>query len=165
MKTFVIKWLNPFRREERGAIFVEALIALPMLTIFAAGIFELGNVLWQRNQLQVGVRDAARYVARCPDPNSSTSACNWQIARAIAFYGRPAVTTGTTQTVRVPGWPAPGSNGAAELTFVYLPPNAQGFDRIRVTGRHEYNMSGWVGATGLPSITLEYSHVQRMIGR
>lgn len=153
-----------FRRDERGAVFVEGLIALPVITIFAAGIFELGNVLWQRNQLQVGIRDAARYVARCPDPNSGTSACDWETARAIAFYGKPAVTVGANEFPRVPGWP--GSQTAAEaISFVYLDAPGDTVQRIRVTGTHNYPMSGWVGATGIPSITLEYSHVQRIIGR
>lgn len=49
-------------RDQNGIVQVETLLVVPLLTF---GIFELGNMMWQRQQLQVGVRDGARHQRRC----------------------------------------------------------------------------------------------------
>ena len=152
-----------FRQDRRGAVFVETIIVLPVITIFAAGVFEFGNVLWQRHQIQVGVRDAARYLARCPADNT----CSEQVARNIAFFGKPAV--GATEVPRVPNWPTAATTDAFEtaLAFVELAPDvtAPEIRRIQVTGQLSYQASPWFGALGIEALTLEYTHVQRIIGR
>ena len=82
-----------------GALLTEALIVVPVVTIFAVGILEFGNVFWQRHQVQVGVRDAARYWSRCRG-TAPFNTCTQDIARNLAFYGNPA----GTGAPRVPGW-------------------------------------------------------------
>ena len=97
-----------FRRlfgDDEGTILAEALIVVPFITIFAVGILEFGNVFWQRHLLEVGVRDAARYWSRCR-PNLVTGDafmnCSIDIARNIAFYGKPNPAEG--EYLRVPNW-------------------------------------------------------------
>lgn len=152
-----------FRQDRRGTVFVEAIIVLPVITIFAAGVFEFGNVLWQRHQIQVGVRDAARYLARCPADNT----CSQAVARNIAFFGKPVV--GEAEVPRVPGWPGSATNADFEtaLSFVELGPDltAPEIRRIQATGQLTYLPSPWFGALGIGALSLEYSHIQRLIGR
>ena len=91
-------------KDQDGAVLVEGLIALPVLVLFTMGLLEFGSLMWQRQQLQVGVRDAARYWSKCREFLS----CDINTAREIAFYGYPG---GASQT-RVPGW-----DDASELTI------------------------------------------------
>lgn len=99
-----------FLADERGTVLVETLLAIPVLTILTFGILEFGNMLWQRQQLQIGVRDAARYWSRC---RPTFNGCDVNIARNLAFYGTP--TAGTVE--RVPGW-----NASATLTITPATP-------------------------------------------
>lgn len=93
------------RQDQDGVILVETLLAVPLLTLLTFGILEYGNMMWQRQQLQVGVRDAARYWSRC---RPSFHNCSADTARNIAFYGNPA----GSGSPRVPGWDA-----TSELTI------------------------------------------------
>jgi len=84
-------------RDQNGVVLVETLLAVPILTLLTFGILEFGNMMWQRQQLQVGVRDAARYWSRC---RPSFHDCTATTARNIAFFGNPAGGVNP----RVPGW-------------------------------------------------------------
>lgn len=98
-----------FVRDEEGVVLVEAMIALPILFLMTVGILEFGNMMWERQQLQAGVRDAARYLSRCRDASTEYAAnCSLEIARNLAFTGNA---TGEGY-LRVPGW-----DEDSELTF------------------------------------------------
>ena len=100
-----------FFRNEQGAVLAEALIAFPVLTVLSFGLLEFGNLMWQRQQLQSGVRDAARYWSKCrPATVNYAATCNETTARNIAFYGDPRG-AGYGQ-LRVPGW-----DNSSEITF------------------------------------------------
>lgn len=147
--------IERFLPEERGAVLVEALLIFPVITIFTAGILEFGNILWQRQQLQVGVRDAARYYARC---RTEFNACSIEIARNVGIYGVPFPDANTPS--RVPGWADSG-----ELTVSGPIPTAT-FDVsiIVVEGTNSYEPSPWFAALGINTIELSYTHQQRFIG-
>ncbi|MEN8834220.1 MAG: TadE family protein [Pacificibacter sp.] len=139
--------------DRRGAVLVEALLVLPILTILTFGILEMGQLMWQRQQLQVGVRDAARYWSRC---RTSVAMCNDR-ARNIAFYGTPE--TGTA--LRVPGW-----NTELQLTISpnTLPNPPQRSDIVRVHGEVQYLGSPMFDAIFDSGITIQYSYTTRYIG-
>lgn len=143
-------------REERGSVLTEALIILPVIVIFTAGVLEFGNVLWQRQQLQAGVRDAARYYARC---RPTFNICSKDIARNIAFYGTPTPVIGTTPE-RVPGWSDPTELTVSDPQGTMDPTTTV----ITVTGSNVYQASPWFAAFGINEITVEYTHQQRYIG-
>lgn len=84
-------------QDQDGIVLVETLLAVPLLTLLTFGILEYGNMMWQRQQLQVGVRDAARYWSRC---RPTFHNCSADIARKIAFFGNPE----GSGNPRVPGW-------------------------------------------------------------
>lgn len=132
-------YLSRFFKNESGAILVETIIVVPVLTILTFGILEFGNMMWQRQQLQVGVRDAARYWSRCkPDFNP----CDLATARNIAFYGDPRGTSGPNN-LRVPGW-----DSEAELTISPATPPADPLatDIVTVAGNFVYQGSPVYGA-------------------
>ena len=105
-----------FRAEERGAVLAETLIVVPFVTLFSVGILEFGNMFWQKHNIETGLRDAARFVARCQRTTTATFTAGCRtatvpaetvpgetVARRIAYRGSsdPSVTT-----LRVPGWTA-----------------------------------------------------------
>ncbi|WP_219784870.1 TadE/TadG family type IV pilus assembly protein [Celeribacter sp. PS-C1] len=136
-----------FWRNEEGAILVETLVAMPVLALITFGILEFGNLMWQRQQLQIGVRDAARYWSKCRHTVSPTAFdnCDATIARNIAFHGRPD----GSGPFRVPGW-----DEASELTLWPaedgLNPTPGLGDYVQVEGRFEYQGSPFFNAVFCP---------------
>ncbi len=141
-------------REETGAVLAETLLVVPVLTIMTAGVMEFSNMLWQRQQMQIGVRDAVRYWSRC---RPTFNPCTQAIARNIAFYGNPA----GTGTLRVPGWDA-----ASELTLTPVTPPASpnAASLVTGTGSASYVTSPMFGALNIGAITFTYTYSQRYIG-
>ncbi|WP_085641350.1 TadE/TadG family type IV pilus assembly protein [Marivita geojedonensis] len=138
--------------DEEGAILVEALIIIPVITIFTIGILEFGNILWQRHQLETGVRDAARYWSRC---RPTFGSCSTDIARNIAFYGTPV--GGGRQ--RVPGW-----TSGLSIQPTSPPPTPTSTDLVTVTGTHTYQGSPLFSALRIPLIDISYSFQTRYVG-
>jgi Flp pilus assembly protein TadG len=151
-----------FPKDESGSVLTEALLLLPILTIFSIGVLEFGNVLWQRHQLQTGVRDAARYWSRCHPVQTATipafdSWCRVEIAQNIAFYGNPE----GSGPPRVPGWTDP-----ADLTIapVPQPDHPTATDLVTVTGTLEYHGSPLFGALDIPILEIQYTYTERYLG-
>ena len=132
----------------------EALIVIPVVALFAIGILEFGNVLWQRHQLQTGVRDAARYWSRC---RPGFGSCSLDTARNIAFTGIP--TTGGT--LRIPNW-----DEASELEIepVTPPTVPLATDLVTVTGSVDYQGSPLFNLLMDETFTIQYAHQERYIG-
>lgn len=150
MKRNLQKSIFSFLWENNGSILAEALIVIPVITIFAVGVVEFGNVFWQRHQLEVGVRDTARYWSRCtPSINGIPNNCSTAKARNLAFYGNPS----GTGALRVPGW-----DEDSELT-IDIASNI-----VSASGTVDYNSSPLFGFLGISPITLQYTHQERYIG-
>ncbi|SDA90679.1 TadE-like protein [Sinorhizobium sp. NFACC03] len=151
LRNFVCGLFHPFRSREDGAVLTEALVAVPFVTLFAAGILEFGNIFWQRMQIDAGLRDAGRYMSRCrprPDPEPTCE----EMARKIAFYGTQA--SGTV--LRVPGW----GDDLDDITIIPL--NTDG--TIRVQTVHVYQSSPVFAWLGIDEITITSFHEERYIG-
>lgn len=162
-------------KDEEGTVFVEALIVLPVLTILGFGLLEFGNVMWEREQLQVGLRDAARYWSRCrANATSFAATCNEDTAREIAFYGRPltqAERDGDTASppLRVPGW-----DDASEISFTpeqallpaiaSLPADPAEMDKVSVSGTVVYEGSPAFAMLLEDAVTISHRVEMRFIG-
>ena len=92
--------LKHLRRDTQGAVLAEALIVVPFIVFFASGILEFASVFWEKQIIETGLRDAARFVARCQSNSSFSASCKTAsdtvngttvagktIATQIAFYG------------------------------------------------------------------------------
>src|SRR5687767_7650296 len=75
-----------FCDDRRGAALIETTLLMPFLLFACAGVFEFGNLFYQKLLVEAGVRDAARYVARCTWP--SLTACV-TTGEEIAVFGEP----------------------------------------------------------------------------
>lgn len=143
---------NPrrFAREERGAVLAETLLVIPFLTLLAAGILEFGQIFWQRQQIETGLRDAARYMARCRHDAAICQAT----ARNLAYRG----TVDGSGPLRVPNWPV----GTETITFTSTD---TGTETI-VTAQTVHTMieSPVLAWLGLGEIAVTANHSQRRIG-
>jgi uncharacterized RDD family membrane protein YckC len=145
--------LGHLLRDQSGAVLAEAIIVIPFVTLFSVGILEFGNMFWQKEQIEVGLRDAARYVARCQTNVSFAAACNIATAAPnIAFYGTPA--PGDDDGLRVPGW----GPDLGDITIM----SAGGV--IRASTSHVFVNSPLFGWLGLDAITITAFHEERYIG-
>ena len=57
--------LERFRSDDLGAILVEMTLITPLMITLSAGVFEFGNLIHQKLLIEAGLRDGARYGARC----------------------------------------------------------------------------------------------------
>jgi Flp pilus assembly protein TadG len=158
------RMIRHFVRQDLGTVLTETIIAVPLLTLLAIGMLEFGNILWQRHQMEVGVRDAARYWARCR-PTADGQAfmpCSETIARNIAFFGNPA---GSTGRWRVPGWDGSDPDHLRITPALNALPTAPtATDVVEARGQFDYRGSPLIGVLNLGTITLSYTHEQRYIG-
>jgi hypothetical protein len=135
---------------------------LPFLLVLCAGVFEFGSLFYDRMLIETGVRDAARYMARC-----STASCSETIARNIAVYGNPA----GSGNARVAGW----TPGQVSIPAPREVPNIdegsgkpyRGGSTIKivvVTTSYPYAGTGLLDFLGFDSIDITAAHEERKIG-
>ncbi len=85
--------LDVLIRERDGVAATEAALVLPFLVALGGGVLEFGMMYHQMQLIETGVRDAARFLARTPDPTAMEAQ-----ARLLAVTG--AVTAGGAARVR-----------------------------------------------------------------
>lgn len=146
------------RRNEDGAVLVETIITLPVILVFLVGLLEFSSLLLAKLHVETGLKDAARYMARC-NPSGD---CNPTWARNIAVFGHPNPPGGTPP--RVHGW----SSGAIDIlgpSSRPLPDVAgQNRDVIRVFTNFNFPGSPLIGLLGLGGgIPIRASHEERVV--
>lgn len=150
------------RHETQGAVLTETIVVFPFLTLFSIGILEFGNMLWQKEQIEAGLRDAARYLSRCQPDNlpDFDSDCSEVLARRIAYYG----TTSASATVpRVTGW----TPARSAIAFEYPMRNGYqvgGHKVVVARTSHVYSASPLFGWLDLGAVNIEAYHEQRYVG-
>jgi Flp pilus assembly protein TadG len=165
MKT---RWshVQPLRRlwaDRDGTALVEGAIVVPVLALLLFGVFEFSWLFYEQHLISTGLRDAARYLARTPDPTDST----WQTnAKNIA-------TTGTfdgSGTVRVTGWVA--ADVTCSALSIANPVDGQNLlvtsgatdnQVITCSTSWSYPTLGMFGFLGLTAGNLVVAHSQRAI--
>ena len=141
--------LAGFFAEQDGVAMTEAIIAVPFLFILAVGVLEFGALFWQREQIETGLRDAARYMARCRPPIN----CELN-ARNLAYYGSVS-----TAALRVPGWDASSPNGP--IIFTVTPGVSQ--DIVTAWTAHDLVNSPLFNFLGIGTIAISANHNQRVM--
>jgi hypothetical protein len=153
MRRRLQRTLRHLLRDQSGAVLAEALVVVPFVTLFSVGILEFGNMFWQKEQIETGLRDAARYLARCQTAASFAAACSAGAARNIAFYGTAAPSD--DEALRVTGW----GPDADDITFTEPEDGV-----IRASTSHAYVNSGLFSFLEIDAITIEAYHDERYIG-
>ena len=138
-----------FFAERDGVAMTEAIIVVPFLTFFAVGVIEFGALFWQREQIETGLRDAARYMARCRHPIATceTTASN------LAYYGSSML----TPAERVPGW----NDTNSPIIFTVTPGVSQ--DIVTAWTEHDLVNSPLFNYLGIGTISISADHNQRVM--
>jgi Flp pilus assembly protein TadG len=152
-----------FGRSTRATAAIEAGLAFPFILLLAAGMFEFGGIFYSYELIQTGIRDAARYLARVPDPAAAETA-----ARNLAVRG----SVDSSGTLRVSWWQASHVQITYELT-----PNPvdattgrrlyRGDDPlrvIRVSTSLDYPGLGLLTGVGLGPVRMTAAHEERYVG-
>jgi hypothetical protein len=89
-------------RDDEGSALVESAVLVPLLFALLFGVYEFSWFFCQQHLAAIGVRDAARYLARVSSPCDEHSAA-WSMEQANA---RTLATTGSIRgnTARIKGW-------------------------------------------------------------
>lgn len=145
-----------FAREDDGAALAETIVVLPVMVIFLAGILEFGALLYTKLQVETGLREAARYMARC----HATGTCSETTARNLAVYGNPQ----GTGSPRALGWSS--SPSVVSISTLSPTPAAGGenFDVVEASTSFAYPGSPFMGLIGLVEIPITARHQDRIIG-
>lgn len=175
MKTKRLKCLAALRialslkRDRKGSALVEGAILVPVLIVLLFGVFEFSWFFYQQHVISTGIRDAARYLARSPNPCDPGSPV-WEVALANAkniaasglIGGGPA---------RVKGWSA--ATVVVRCSEVDNSPPARGQSPFRggevvyvvtVATKFTDPSLGLFGVLGLPKPIISISHSERVIG-
>lgn len=156
-------------RDSDGSALLEGALVMPLLFALMLGVYEFSWYFYQQHVIAVGVRDAARYLARSPDGCDATSP-QWALEAANA---QNLATTGfaTGGPARVKGWTA--GMVAIECTPI---DNRAGVDGlrayrgnqviyvVRVSTRFPDSSLGFFGLLGLRPPIISASHAERVIG-
>jgi hypothetical protein len=156
-------------REQDGSALLEGAVVMPLLLALMLGVYEFSWYFYQQHLIAVGVRDAARYLARSSDPCDATSA-RWA---SEAVNAENLATTGfaTGGPARVKGWTA--GMVAIECTPI---DNRTGLDGLRayrggsviyvvtVSTKFTDPSLGFFGIFGLRPPVISVSHSERVIG-
>jgi len=151
-------------RDRSGTSLVETAIVLPFVLVLGFGVIEYGNALYLNHQIETGVRDAARYLARHKDPLSYADE-----AKQLALTGS---TTGD-EDKRVPEWKDSDititlldfANPVDETTGERAYRGGDPIRTVRVSTDFSYEGLGGLNMLGSTSaLNFSVSHEERVIG-
>ena len=153
-----------------GSALVEATVLTPVLIVLFFGVFEFSWYFYNQQLVEIGVRDAARYLARNPylsvfigegtDP--CLDATNVGAAKNLAVTG----TADGSGGVRVNGW----TTGAVSITCAPFDNTAGNYAGPRTIYRVTVSTSfadpalGYFGLLRLPIPNLSALHTERSFG-
>ena len=91
-----------FLRDNDGSALVESAVLVPLLFVLLFGVYEFSWFFYQQHVASIGIRDAARYLARVKEPCDEGSA-SWPLEQAFA---KNLATTGSIRgrIPRINGW-------------------------------------------------------------
>lgn len=143
----MLKRLREFAGCGQGVALTETIIILPIVVLFSFAVIEFGSFLAAKSRVEAGVRDAARFLARC---RGDSTICNVGAARNVAAYG----TIAPNGSLRVHGWRDPSRcnlTGPPDPCIAVMPgafPPAAGA-KIRVETDFSWDGSFLLDALGL----------------
>jgi hypothetical protein len=157
-------------RDNNGSALVESAVLVPLLFALLFGVYEFSWFFYQQHLAAIGVREAARYLARVSNPCDERSAA-WPIEQANA---RTLATTGSVRgnSARVKGWTA--AMVVLRCTAINNPAGPTGLRAYRSGGEVVYVITastsfvdpslGFFAFLHLAPPVISVSHSERVVG-
>lgn len=150
------------KRFDEGSAMVETALVLPVMVLLFAGVAELGLAVYDHHQLSKAVRDAARFLARVPDPTAAEyQAMATNYMRTGSFAGTGSALVGTdpskisvSYTIQTIDNTAKTWNGPDTLWSVHM----------EATYPFRSYLLKAVGLAGPDGLPLKVGHTERHIG-
>jgi Flp pilus assembly protein TadG len=155
--------LNALWRDTEGSALLEATILTPVLLVLFLGAYEFSWYFNRQQMVEVGVRDAARYLgAASPNPCSDSTLLTQ--AKNLATTG--LIIPSFTSTPRVPGWSTTDvsiscttiDNTANTYYCPATPPNCYS---VTVQTSFADPSLGFFSFLGVGTPNLSFSHTER----
>jgi Flp pilus assembly protein TadG len=157
-----------FGCDQRGTMLLETALVAPLLLALSAGCFEFANLFEKKLLIEAGLRDAARYAARCKQSFSGINCAT------VAANLAATATANGSGAARVTGWTA----GAVTVqpTYLTIPITVDGSGNqnyrssdasiytVRVSTSFVYTGTSLLAYIGIGPITLTGAHEERYIG-
>jgi Flp pilus assembly protein TadG len=161
-----------FVRDQNGSALAEAAILVPVLLILFLGVFEFSYLFYQQQLIEIGIRDAARYLSRtsldnpCDQANFVTNAKKLATTGSVDASTPPRVCTNGTcwdvANVQITCAVSTGTGGPYILPDgTFGPPNPW---IITVTTSYLDPSLGLFGLLGLSPPNISFTHSERSIG-
>ena len=149
-------------KDNRGASLVEMTIVTPLLISLAFGFIEFGTAFYQYQLMTIGIKDAARYLARVDVPLDQKAK-----GQQLAVYGAIG---GTTK--RVSWWDVgdvdvtlrPVANTTDDTTGLPTYRGGANINIVRVETDVEYQDLGLLSALNIPRPRFLIFQEERVIG-
>ncbi|KAA2234947.1 TadE/TadG family type IV pilus assembly protein [Salinarimonas soli] len=154
--------LRDLARHRDGVAATEAALVLPFLLFLGGGVLEFGVMQYRLQLVEAGVRDAARFLARTPDPAAmEVQAKLLAVTGAVVPGGAPRVRDWTTAQVTVTYRTTANARAATGLR-----PYRGGdtVDVVRVATSVPYAGIGFLTLIRLTGLTLGAVHEERVVG-
>jgi hypothetical protein len=157
-------------QDNDGSALVESAVLVPLLFALLFGVYEFSWFFYQQHIAAIGVRDAARYLARIGNPCDERSAA-WPLELANA---RLLATTGSIRgdAPRVKGWAA--AMVLVRCTAISNPAGPLGLRTYRSGGEVVYVITastsfadpslGFFAFLHLTPPVISVSHSERVVG-
>jgi Flp pilus assembly protein TadG len=159
--------IRRFGLEERGAVLVEMTLITPLMIALSAGVFEFGNLIQKKLLVEAGLRDAARYAARCNADFSGLDclgkAENIALTGSHDGTGSPRISDWTAAMVTVVVRDDQDAHDEATNTLIYRSVTAN-VRVVRAATSYPYAGTSLLSFLGIGPITLTASHEERVIG-
>jgi hypothetical protein len=162
--------LRTLLRDNDGSALVESALLVPLLFTLLFGVYEFSWFFYQQHLVAVGVRDAARYLARVNDACDERSP-TWPMEQTNA---KILATTGSIRgdTARVKGWTP--AMVVLRCTAISNPLGPRGLRAYRSGGEVVYVITastsfadpslGFFGFLHLSPPLISVSHSERVVG-
>lgn len=163
MRKVIPRALGRLLSEERGAALVEMTLITPLMLTLAAGVFEFSSIIHAKLLIETGLRDGARYIARCYRSEPPT---------ACETSGINIAVMGGTGTARVNNWTTGQVSVSYETTAIAV--DEDGLQNYRsnsgevrvvaISTDYAYSGTGLWAYLGFGALTLSMAHEERVLG-
>ena len=157
-------------RDQTGAALAEAVVTVPVLLVLFLGVYEFSWVFYQQQLIEIGIRDAARYLSRISIGNPCSQTSFVANAQNLATTGSIDASTPSRVCTGSTCW------GAGQVTIScaqssdpgsYLLPDGSystGPYIITVTTSFPDPSLGFFSFLGLTPPNISFTHSERNIG-
>ena len=161
--------IHKFRSNIVGAALVEFSILLPVIFFTAFGMMEFGRALYQFHIANKGVKSAARFVARVPNPSLTCppSGTSWTTAQTDAKTLAMRGSLNGSDPFLLSNWSDASSITIAVSCYDNSGGTYRGLDDlaiITVSTSFNFDDIGLLSTLGITGLTINASHQEMFIG-